>query len=411
MNKKRSKNLKTKEELKFFLSYGYFPNYSPKFKPQKVGKINVDYKSYRDLQSQFYKVFSKVIKDMVSNIPAHKSILIPLSGGLDSRAILAGVLEFVEPTRIKTYTFGAKGSYDFEIGKEVAKKAGVHHDAIELNSIRFSQEEMLEVAKKCDYQTHLFHHPPLSKLHELIGDGIVVSGYLGDVIFGSYADKTVSNKESVNWYLKTKKYSSYFKNQDTNLFKNYIEPFDENSIVPPFEQLILYERAPKLIAPHILMNGWEYEFPLIDKRILDFMYSIPNKFRRQEKLFIDTMLTYYPSLFNIRAKTTFGQHLKSPKLLILLERLKNKTILKLNYFLNIYITYPPYNYIDFNKEILRRPDLKLIFETNLKDLEARNILDSVEPTKILQDHRKKKNLSNILILLVSLELILKAKEQ
>lgn len=403
--------MKTQNEIHFFLAYGYFPNYSSKYVPETVDKINIDYTSYIDLQRQFQQLFNTVIKETVDSIPKDKLIVIPISGGLDSRAILASVLSYVDVKRIKTYTFGAKGSYDFEIGKQVANKAGVHHEAIELNSIRFSQEEMLEVAKKCDYQTHLFHHPPLSKLQEIIGDGVVVSGYLGDLIFGSYADKIVFKKESVNWYLKTKQYTSYFKTQDTKIFKSYIESIDENSIVPPFEQLILYERAPKLTAPHILMNGWEYELPLIDKRILDFMYSIPNKYRRHEKLFIDTMLSYYPSLFNVRAKTTFGKHLKTSQLIIFIERLKNKIILKLNLFFNINIIYPPFNYINFDKEIIKRPDLKLIFETNLKDLEARNILDSIEPTKLLQHHRRKKNLSKILILLVSLELILKAKEK
>jgi hypothetical protein len=110
----------------------------------------------------------------------------------------------VDVSRIKTYTFGVKGSYDFEIGKQVAKKAGVHHEAIELNSLRFTQEEMLEVAKRCDFQTHLFHNPPLKKLKKLIGDNYVISGYLGDLIFGSYADKTISYQNIFDWYLKSK---------------------------------------------------------------------------------------------------------------------------------------------------------------------------------------------------------------
>ena len=123
------------------------------------------------------------------------------------------------------------------------------------------------------------------------------------------------------------------------------------------------------------------------------------------------MLSYYPDLFNIRAKTTFGCHLKAPKLLLLVKRLKNKIILNLNRYLNLDISYPPYNYIDFNKEILRRPDLKQIFESNLQDLEKRAILISIKPMEVLKRHKKTKNLYSILVLLASLELILKAKEQ
>ena len=399
----------TKKEIRFFLRYGYFPGYEPLFTPERVNKINLENKSYKDLKKDFYIIFSKVIEKNLKNIPKDKKIIIPISGGLDSRAILAGVLEFVPKSRIRTYTFGIKGSYDFEIGKEVAKKAGVHHDAIELNSLRFTQEEMIEVAKRCDFQTNLFHHPPLKVLEDLIDGGVVFSGYLGDLIFGSYADKNdIKENEVESWYIKNKYYSNYFNGEEN--FKNYLQTIDNKSIVPPIEQLILYERGPKLTAPHILMKGWDYKVPLIDKSILDFMYSIPNKFRLEEKLFIDTMLEFYPALFNIKSKTTFGYHLKAPKVLLYYERIKNKVINVLNNN-GCDLVYPPFNYIDFNKEILERKDLVKIFTTNLKDLEERNILEDIKPTEIYEEHKKTKNLYDVLIVLTSLEIILKAKEQ
>ena len=398
-----------KNKIFFFLRYGYFPGYQPFFVPEKVDKINLENKTYKDLKKDFYTIFSKVIEKDIQSISKDKKIIIPISGGLDSRAILAAVLEFVPKSRIRTYTFGIKGSYDFEIGKEVAEKAGVHHDAIELNSLRFTQKEMIEVAKRCDFQTHLFHHPPLKIIEDLIGDGVVFSGYLGDLIFGSYANKNdVRESEVENWYIKEKYYSNYFKEQ--KCFKDYLQVIDNKSIVPPIEQLILYERGTKLTAPHILMKGWNYKVPLIDKTILDFMYSVPNKYRLEEKLFIDTMLEYYPTLFNIKSKTTFGYHLKSPKVLHYCERIKNKVINVLNKK-GFNLIYPPFNYIDFNKEILKREDLVKIFTTNLIDLEERGILDGIKPTEIYDSHKKSKNLHDVLILLTSLEIILKAKEQ
>lgn len=399
----------TKKEIVFFLRYGYFPSYDPVFIPDQVAKIDLENKTYNDLKNDFHTIFSNVIEKNIKNTPADKKIVIPISGGLDSRAILAAALEFVPKSRIRTYTFGIKGSYDFEIGKEVAKKADVHHDAIELNSLRFTQKEMLEIAKRCDFQTYLFHHPPLKILEDLIGDGVVFSGYLGDLIFGSYADKNnIEATEVKNWYIKEKYYSNYFKERKD--FKGYLRFIDNKSIVPPIEQLILYERGPKLTAPHILMKGWDYRVPLIDKAILDFMYSVPNKFRLGEKLFIDTMLDFYPSLFNIRSKTTFGYHLKSPKTFHYYERVKNKIKLFLNNK-GFDLVYPPFNYIDFNKEILERKDLVEIFTTNLKDLEERNILEGIKPIQIYENHKKSKNLYDVLILLTSLEIILKAKEQ
>jgi len=398
-------------EIYFFLNYGYFPNYKPLYKPEKVDKLALKNKSYDELQNSFYKIFKEVIKEAINKIPDNKLIIIPISGGLDSRAILAGVLEFVPVDRIKTYTFGIKGSYDYEIGIETAQKAGVFHQAIDLNEVRYTQEELLEVAKKCDWQTHLFHHPPLRFLEEFIEDNIIFSGYLGDLIFGSYANKAKIDKHDIKkWYLKNKKYSKFINQPYFDEFMDLIPNIDKNSIVSPVEQLILYERGPKLTAPHILMKGWNYELPFIDKRIMDFMFSLPNRYRINEFFFIDTMIRYYPDLFQIRSKTTYGHHLKSLKPVLYAERLKNKLIRKLNN-IGFNFIYKPYNYLDFDKGIIDRSDFKEIFRQNLIDLEKRNILNDFSPTEILKKHYKSKDLSQILILLTSLEIILKSKEQ
>ena len=76
--------MKTQIDIQFFLTYGYFPNYRPKYNPEKVDKIEVNYTSYSDLQSQFYQVFDTVIKETIESIPKDKLIVIPISGGLDS---------------------------------------------------------------------------------------------------------------------------------------------------------------------------------------------------------------------------------------------------------------------------------------------------------------------------------------
>jgi len=399
------------DDIKFYLTYGYFPDYNlSKYVPDIITKLDINDLSYKQKQEKFIKIFKEVIAKNINEIPTHKKIIIPISGGLDSRSILAEVIKNVDINRITTYTFGIKGSYDYEIGKEVAKKAGVKHIAINLNTTLFTQNDMVEVAKLCDFQTHLFHHPPLSVLKEIAGEGIIISGYLGDIIFGSYAHFKNVNFQSANeYYLKHKYYSDFFA-------ENYLEnnrkllnfEFDEDSPVLPLEQLILYERGPKLTAPHILLKGWEYKVPLIDKKIMDFMFSLPQNERINERFFIDAMIRFYPDLFNIRAKTTYGFHLKSNPLFHYYARLKNKII----WYLNIYganFVYTPFNYLDYNKAILYRDDINKIVVNNLHDLKNRNLLD-FDPFKIYQQHKKSKNLYTIILLLTSLEIILKAKE-
>ena len=51
--------------------------------------------------------------------------IVPLSGGLDSRAILGGLLNAGLKKQITTVTFGTPGTLDYEIGSYVAKRIGL----------------------------------------------------------------------------------------------------------------------------------------------------------------------------------------------------------------------------------------------------------------------------------------------
>lgn len=85
---------------------------------------NYDSRSSDELISELGTLWQKAIK---RRIQKNDRVLIPLSGGLDSRAILAEVLQITSKENIITFTFGHPGSFDFEIGKLVAKNAGVRN--------------------------------------------------------------------------------------------------------------------------------------------------------------------------------------------------------------------------------------------------------------------------------------------
>jgi len=57
-------------------------------------------------------------------------IVIPLSGGLDSRAILLAALHCKSSADILAFTYGNPGTFDFEISKLVARRAGVQHRSV-----------------------------------------------------------------------------------------------------------------------------------------------------------------------------------------------------------------------------------------------------------------------------------------
>lgn len=72
---------------------------------------------------------------------------------------------------------------------------------------------------------------------------------------------------------------------------------------------------------------------------------------------------------------------------------------------------PNLNYIDFNNAIRDRQDIRNIVYNNIIDLKNRNVVDWLDIDGIWDAHQnKKKDLSNALLLLSSLEINLKFEE-
>lgn len=63
--------------------------------------------------------------------------VLPLSGGLDSRTILGGLLNNIPAEEIVTVTFGTPDTWDFEIGRRVAHEAGTQHFTVDLRPESF----------------------------------------------------------------------------------------------------------------------------------------------------------------------------------------------------------------------------------------------------------------------------------
>ena len=90
---------------------------------------------------------------------SRSEIVVPISGGLDSRAILSGLLEFTDASCIHTCTFGLPKTFDFEIGNRVAAFAGTKHTSFDLSQYTFDNEVLFEVCKGSliFFDPHLIH--------------------------------------------------------------------------------------------------------------------------------------------------------------------------------------------------------------------------------------------------------------
>ncbi|MCT1578433.1 asparagine synthase C-terminal domain-containing protein [Oceanobacillus kimchii] len=393
-----------KKDIESFLKLGYFldyknPNYSFDF--AKIDKQKYEKLSFVELKRIGAELFINAISNLFENDKEH---VVPLSGGLDSRAILAGLLEFTEANKISTYTFGTPGTLDFDIGNKIAKVVGTNHIEFPLTEYEYNMDEMLDISKRIDHQTVLFHHPPVKEVLKEYGGKHIWSGFLGGEL--TDARHTDYNEDSIEeLFLK----QNYYK-KDSILLRNYsnenlIEDltFKSDNDLTDYEVLDYCNRQLKFISPHVLMNGFQFKVPFLDEEVLNFFWSIDNSFRKKQILYKEILLESFPKLFSYPTKNNAGLSLNASKTQLLSKKISNRIKRKINN--NVHV-----NYLDFNNKIREKKDMKNIVRENIYDLQNRDIISGLNVIEIFDKHiNNKANFGEELLLLTSLEIHIKGK--
>lgn len=398
--------------LNSFLKFGYFLDYNNpniKFDFSEIDKnkyVGVSEACLIDTANDLW--FNTINRQFNQN----EKHVVPLSGGLDSRAILATLLEFTSSDNIQTYTFGSPGSYDYEIGKMVAKQAGTKHYTFDLTKSKYKQDELIEVSKRVDHQTLLFLHPPLFQVDSLFSDYNVWSGSIIDVFFGRHKHNNVAgnlNGGIKNFFLEnTFVRSTNLNNIGEEEYSRFID-FDtsvEKSLA--YEHILdIFNRQLKFIAPHVLLKGFNYK-TLLNTELIDFANSLENKYLDNQYLYKEMFLKRHPVLFSLPTKSNYGLPLGVNSIKKILKR-------SLNYSGKLFGDFIPslknrnLNYINFETAIRDRQDMRDIIYNNLMDLKNRDILYWVNIDKLWQNHiNSKNNHADALMVLASLEIHLKA---
>jgi len=401
--------LLSQNNLDSFLKLGYFldyknPNYYFDF--SKVNKKKFKEKDIDILVKEGTEIFINAIQN---NFEFNKKHVVPISGGLDSRAILSALLEFTEASNISTYTFGTPGTIDYEIGNKIATDLGTKHSNFSLINHRYKMEELLDISNRIDHQTVLFHHAPVWKLDELFNNHIVWSGFFGGQLFGEDYHENAPNdiNKAIEYYINRRAYQ-----YDINLLSDKKNPFKElidikniDSKISIVELIIFFNNELKFIAPHVLMKGFNYKTPFIDQNMINFFLSIDNKYRTNQFLYKRILLERFPNMFLYPIKDNVGLSLKTAKPIVFSKKIYYKIKRK-------FTGYNPYvNYLDFDINIREKQDLKEIIRLNINDLYNRDIINWIDIRDIFQQHIERKgNYGKALILLTSLEIHMKAKK-
>lgn len=314
-------------------------------------------------ESELIKIGSDIFRQVIAELyyNSYQKPVVPISGGLDSRAILAALIELCPAANIQTYTFGTPGTLDFEIGNQIAKILGTNHTTFNLTEHEYTLEEEKLISRRSNHQSLLFHHPPVLELDKIYSKMDIWSGFFGGPASGQHLlDLRLSNQEFKNLFLEKHLFA---KNTITSIdFKNYwgfIDPPVEclEKGISYYECLDFYNRQKKYILPSIQIEGFNYITPFTHVKWLGFILSLENKYRINQYLYKKILLNMFPKLFAVRTKSNLGLSLNASKLRVNLSRIviKLANIYGMNSVKNT-------NYIDFNEGFRNRKDLNKIID-------------------------------------------------
>lgn len=214
---------------------------------------------------------------------------VSLSGGLDSRSILASIYE----TMPVTYTFGIEQSADVKIARRVARVAGVPHTYYDMNVTDWLRRRFSGVWKT-DGMLNMYHMHYSHIMDELARKvDINLSGFLGDLVLGgsylrkrgkTFLDKKVDQEIALHYC------GIYYDQFDFN------DPYINIHKVDPY---LIYNRCRRMVG----LGAEEpsktifQRMPFMDNKLMDFSYGLPDHYRLNNSVYEMALLQKYPLFF------------------------------------------------------------------------------------------------------------------
>jgi len=224
---------------------------------------------------------------VLKRVKTDERIGISLSGGLDSRSVLT-VINQVSDLDGVCFTFGKKGCDDIKIARKVTSVNNNPHYVFELNEKNWMDERFQSVWKTDGMISLLHLHNPESYeyLKELFD--INVNGFIGDLSMGgSWIDEL---DKKITKAAATKRFGKHIEFTDlNNSFYNisHQDPYFIDTRVRRFTNMGLIRFSSNIPTRR----------PFIDNDLMEFLYSLPDKYRYKSKLFKKTLLKYYPEYY------------------------------------------------------------------------------------------------------------------
>lgn len=258
-------------------------------------------KSFEELQISLKNIYNNLIQRIISGANG-KNIVIPLSGGYDSR-LIACLIKSSGYKNVICYTYGRKECFEAKISEKIAKKLGFKWIFIEYNktNIKSAIQESGLWNQFVEYSFNFVSIPHISdfiavselkKLDLIPKDSIFLPGHSGDFFAGTHIPPDVDNiltYDQVKAYLERKHFRyKTAKNVELDSLK-YSGKI--HSIIEDFSRS---ERQAKFIINSVRVYeffGYEFLLPFWDRELTDFFKNVDKVYKNRS-----SYIKYIPKL-------------------------------------------------------------------------------------------------------------------
>lgn len=284
-----------------------------------TGKHGEEDISENDLLHELERVTFRAIERLIE-IAHDRPIVIPLSGGLDSR-LIAMILKRLGYRNVQAFTYGLKNNWEAKVSQSVAKQLGIPWYFVEYKPELWRNwywsdecQEYIKFGGKLTSLAHLQDWPAIKELTKqgvILPESVIVPGHTGDFISGGHIpfeltrQRSYSAKDVINaiwehhYVLMPLDIASLYagispKKAHEHLFKRlqfcigHVDNLSNSEAVGLYERWEWSERQAKYIVNSVRVYdffGLDWWLPWWDVEVMEFWEKVPLELRLQRQLY------------------------------------------------------------------------------------------------------------------------------
>ena len=262
---------------------------------------------FKELSSKLTKVHETVFNRVKKLVNNYNKVVVPLSGGYDSRLMLH-LLKEARVENVLCFTYGRKGNNEIEISKKVAAEYGFEWIFIEYSEKKW--KDALNSKEFDNYSDYASNYSTLSHIQDFVAvkelkekklipqKSVFLPGHAYDFLAGSHISyEFVENKSFSKRKLNNLLFLKHFSFIISPIFilklkfnKIFFEnkEYSSSKSISELEKWNWRERQSKFIVNSVRLYeffGYGWALPFWDYEIIDFWQRISIELRYKRKFF------------------------------------------------------------------------------------------------------------------------------